>query len=154
MQDKLKQLSKSLEGQLYTDKTMRTLYATDASAYQEMPLAVAIPESKEDIVNLIRFARENGTSLIPRTAGTSLAGQVVGHGIVVDVSKHFTKILELNKEEGWVRVEPGVVRDELNLFLKPHGLFFGPETSTANRAMIGGMVGNNSCGSTKFTNSN
>jgi FAD/FMN-containing dehydrogenase/Fe-S oxidoreductase len=98
-------------------------------------------------VHLIHFARENGTSLIPRTAGTSLAGQVVGHGIVVDVSKHFTKILELNKEEGWVRVEPGVVRDELNLFLKPHGLFFGPETSTANRAMIGGMVGNNSCGS-------
>jgi len=147
MQDKLKQLSKSLEGQLYTDKTMRTLYATDASAYQEMPLAVAIPKTKEDIVSLIRFARENGTSLIPRTAGTSLAGQVVGHGIVVDVSKHFTKILELNKEEGWVRVEPGVVRDELNLFLKPHGLFFGPETSTANRAMIGGMVGNNSCGS-------
>ena len=85
MQDKLKQLSKSLEGQLYTDKTMRTLYATDASAYREMPLAVAIPETKEDIVNLIRFARENGTSLIPRTAGTSLAGQGVGHGIVVDL---------------------------------------------------------------------
>ena len=147
MQEKLKQLSRRLEGQLYTDKTMRTLYATDASAYREMPLAVAIPRSKEDIVHLIHFARENGTSLIPRTAGTSLAGQVVGNGIVVDVSKHFTKILELNKEEGWVRVEPGVVRDELNLFLKPHGLFFGPETSTANRAMIGGMVGNNSCGS-------
>jgi FAD/FMN-containing dehydrogenase/Fe-S oxidoreductase len=147
MQEKLKQLSKRLAGQLYTDKTMRTLYATDASAYREMPLAVAIPKTKEDIVNLIRFARENGTSLIPRTAGTSLAGQVVGNGIVVDVSKYFTKIIELNKEEGWVRVEPGVVRDELNLFLKTHGLFFGPETSTANRAMIGGMVGNNSCGS-------
>src|SRR5207342_3929182 len=84
---------------------------------------------------------------IPRTAGTSLAGQVVGTGIIVDVSKHFTSILELNKEEGWVRVQPGVIRDELNMFLKPHGLFFGPETSTANRAMIGGMVGNNSCGS-------
>ena len=87
------------------------------------------------------------TSLIPRTAGTSLAGQVVGNGIVVDVSKYFTQILELNKEENWVRVQPGVIRDELNMFLKPHGLFFGPETSTANRAMIGGMVGNNSCGS-------
>jgi FAD/FMN-containing dehydrogenase/Fe-S oxidoreductase len=85
--------------------------------------------------------------LIPRTAGTSLAGQVVGSGIVVDVSKHFTRILELNAVENWVRVQPGVVRDELNMFLKPHGLFFGPETSTANRAMIGGMVGNNSCGS-------
>ncbi len=80
-------------------------------------------------------------------AGTSLAGQVVGNGIIVDVSKYFTKILELNKEEGWVRVQPGVIRDELNMFLKPNGLFFGPETSTANRAMMGGMVGNNSCGS-------
>src|SRR5206468_924097 len=86
-------------------------------------------------------------SLIPRTAGTSLAGQVVGNGIVVDVSKNFTQILELNKKEYWVRVQPGVIRDELNMFLKPHGLFFGPETSTANRAMMGGMVGNNSCGS-------
>ena len=85
--------------------------------------------------------------MIPRTAGTSLAGQVVGSGIIVDVSKHFTQILELNKEENWVRVQPGVIRDELNMFLNPHGLFFGPETSTANRAMIGGMVGNNSCGS-------
>jgi FAD/FMN-containing dehydrogenase/Fe-S oxidoreductase len=110
-------------------------------------LAVAIPKSEKDIERLIQFALTEKTSLIPRTAGTSLAGQVVGNGIIVDVSKHFTSILELNKEEGWVRVQPGVIRDELNLFLKPHGLFFGPETSTANRAMIGGMVGNNSCGS-------
>ena len=72
---------------------------------------------------------------------------MVGNGIIVDVSKYFTQIIELNKEEKWVRVQPGVIRDELNMFLKPHGLFFGPETSTANRAMIGGMVGNNSCGS-------
>ena len=112
-----------------------------------MPLAVAVPKSEADLKKLIVFARENQTSLIPRTAGTSLAGQVVGKGIVVDVSKHFTKILEFNKEEKWVRVQPGVIRDELNLFLKPHGLLFGPETSTANRAMMGGMVGNNSCGS-------
>jgi len=84
--------------------------------------------------------------LIPRTAGTSLAGQCVGEGIVVDVSKHFTKIIEFNKEEAWVRVQPGVIRDELNAYLKPHGLFFSPITSTATRAMIGGMVGNNSCG--------
>src|SRR6478736_2001581 len=126
---------------------MRTLYATDASAYSEMPLAVAITKSKTDLLKLIAFANTENTSLIPRTAGTSLAGQVVGTGIIVDVSKHFTAILELNKEEGWVRVQPGVIRDELNLYLKPYGLFFGPETSTANRAMIGGMVGNNSCGS-------
>ncbi len=143
----LQGLADTLQGELFFDNTMRTLYATDASSYREMPLAVAIPKTKADIARLISFAAANNTSLIPRTAGTSLAGQVVGNGIVVDVSKNFTKIIELNKEEGWVRVEPGVIRDELNLFLKPHGLFFGPETSTANRAMIGGMVGNNSCGS-------
>lgn len=147
MNDLLKQLAATLEGELYLDSTMRTLYATDASAYREMPLAVAIPKSVADIKKLIGFANKNTTSLIPRTAGTSLAGQVVGNGIIVDVSRNFTRILELNTSENWVRVQPGVIRDELNQFLSPHGLFFGPETSTANRAMIGGMVGNNSCGS-------
>ncbi|MBX2924321.1 MAG: FAD-binding protein [Chitinophagaceae bacterium] len=147
MTTKLEQLSTELDGELFLDDTTRTLYATDASAYREMPLAVAVPRSVEDIKKLIAFANAEKTSLIPRTAGTSLAGQVVGNGIVVDVSKNFTKILEVNTEEKWVRVQPGVIRDELNLFLKPHGLLFGPETSTANRAMIGGMVGNNSCGS-------
>ena len=147
MKEKLKQLAQQLEGDFFDDTTMRTLYATDASAYREMPLAVAVPKTIEDIKKLIVFARKEKTSLIPRTAGTSLAGQVVGNGIIVDVSKYFTQIIELNKQEKWVRVQPGVIRDELNMFLKPHGLFFGPETSTANRAMIGGMVGNNSCGS-------
>ncbi len=147
MKQQLQKLSRALQGDLYFDKMMRTLYATDASSYRELPLAVAIPQTHEDLSILIQFANENNTSLIPRTAGTSLAGQVVGNGIIVDVSKHFNKILELNKEQGWVRVQPGVIRDELNLFLKPYDLFFGPETSTANRAMIGGMVGNNSCGS-------
>jgi len=147
MKEKLKQLSQQLEGDLFFDKTIRTLYATDASAYREMPLAVAIPKTKNDILSLIEFAQKEKTNLIPRTAGTSLAGQVVGNGIVVDVSKHFTQILEVNEKESWVRVQPGVIRDELNLFLKSYGLYFGPETSTANRAMIGGMVGNNSCGS-------
>lgn len=146
----LTQLQTELKGDLFFDQLMRTLYSTDASVYREMPLAVAFPKSEEDIKSLIRFAREHKTSLIPRTAGTSLAGQCVGDGIVVDVSKHFTKILEFNKEEGWVRVQPGVIRDELNDFLRPHGLFFSPITSTANRAMIGGMVGNNSCGTTSI----
>ncbi|SFW26207.1 FAD-binding and (Fe-S)-binding domain-containing protein [Chitinophaga sancti] len=147
MREKLRELAGQFTGTLYTDDTMRTLYATDASAYREMPLAVAIPANEEDIKTLIRFARANKTSLIPRTAGTSLAGQVVGNGIVVDVSRTFTKILEINTDEHWVRVQPGVIRDELNMFLQPYGFYFGPETSTANRAMIGGMVGNNSCGS-------
>jgi FAD/FMN-containing dehydrogenase/Fe-S oxidoreductase len=143
----LQQLAGELEGELHFDTTMRTLYATDASAYREMPTAVAFPKSVADIKKLISFARRHQTSLIPRTAGTSLAGQVVGSGIIVDVSRTFNQILELNPEQHWVRVQPGVIRDELNMFLKPHGLYFGPETSTANRAMIGGMVGNNSCGS-------
>lgn len=140
-------LQKELSGEFFYDQTIRTLYATDASAYREMPLAVAVPNSVEDIKVLIAFARKNKTSIIPRTAGTSLAGQVVGNGIVVDVSKYFNKIIEINEAEKWVRVQPGVIRDELNMALKPYGLYFGPETSTANRAMIGGMVGNNSCGS-------
>ncbi|RDB07196.1 FAD-binding and (Fe-S)-binding domain-containing protein [Runella aurantiaca] len=143
----LSELAQRLKGELHYDSTMRTLYATDASAYREMPHAVAIPQDIEDLKTLISFARKHRTSLIPRTAGTSLAGQVVGNGIVVDVSRTFTKILEINPEERWVRVQPGVIRDELNMALKPYGLYFGPETSTANRAMIGGMVGNNSCGS-------
>jgi FAD/FMN-containing dehydrogenase len=135
-----------LEGVLHFDATMRRLYATDASVYREMPQAVALPKSEGDICKLIRFARQHGTSLIPRTAGTSLAGQVVGAGIVVDVSRHFTGILEIDPVRRRVRVQPGVVRNELNLALAPHGLFFAPETSTQNRCMIGGMVGNNACG--------
>jgi FAD/FMN-containing dehydrogenase/Fe-S oxidoreductase len=143
----LQLLSTQLTGELFDDNTMRTLYATDASAYREMPLAVAIPKTLDDIKKLIAYATSHKVSLVPRTAGTSLAGQVVGAGIIVDTSKHFTKIIEINAQEHYVRVEPGVVRDELNMALKPYRLYFGPETSTANRAMIGGMVGNNSCGS-------
>ncbi|GAB2586184.1 FAD-binding and (Fe-S)-binding domain-containing protein [Spirosoma areae] len=144
-------LMPSFEGDLYFDESpehtaQRILYATDASVYQEMPIAVALPKSVADIKLLLRFARQHKLGLIPRAAGTSLAGQVVGSGIVVDISKYFGQILETNATERWVRVQPGVIRDDLNAFLKPHGLLFGPETSTASRAMIGGMVGNNSCG--------
>jgi len=146
MEDLLKSHKPRLKGDLYTDQKTRLLYATDASAYREIPGAVALPKDPEDIRELIHFARETGTSLIPRTAGTSLAGQVVGSGIVVDVSRYMTRILEVNPEERWVRLQPGVILDELNLYLKEYGLFFGPETSTANRCMIGGMVGNNACG--------
>lgn len=130
----------------FTDHIHRIAYSTDASAYREMPLGVAYPENDADIFELIRLARNEHTCLIPRAGGTSIAGQVVGKGIVVDVSKHLNKILEINAEERWARVQPGVVRDELNLALKPYGLFFSPETSTSNRCCIGGMVGNNSCG--------
>lgn len=142
----LLKLKDSLAGELFTDKLERIMYATDASVYRELPLAVAIPKDKKDLIQLIDFAKANNIPLVPRAAGTSLAGQVVGGGIIVDISKYFTQIIEINKEERWVKLQPGVVRDELNMALKEYGLYFGPETSTANRAMIGGMVGNNSCG--------
>jgi FAD/FMN-containing dehydrogenase/Fe-S oxidoreductase len=131
---------------LYTDSLHKIAYATDASVYREIPYGVAYPEITEDIQELMRMARAKKTHLIPRAGGTSIAGQVVGSGIVVDISKHWNHILAINEEERWARVEPGVVRDELNIALKPYGLFFSPETSTSNRCCIGGMFGNNSCG--------
>ena len=134
-----------MASQIHTDPLHRMAYATDASAYREMPVGVAFPESTDDVRQLLLQARERNTHLIPRAAGTSLAGQVVGKGIVVDI-KGWNKILEINAEERWARIQPGVVRDELNLALKPHGLQFSPETSTSNRCCLGGMFGNNSCG--------
>ena len=145
-QDKIDSLKPLFEGEIFTDQSQRILYATDASAYRELPLGVARPKHAADIQALIRFAASEKVSLIPRTAGTSLAGQVVGPGLVVDVSRHMTQILEINAAEHWVRVEPGVILDELNKIVEKQGLFFGPETSTSSRCMMGGMVGNNSCG--------
>jgi len=142
----LQQLKKDFDGDIFTDNASRLQYATDASAYRELPVAVVRPAQKEDIKKLVKFAGENKVPIIPRGAGTSLAGQVVGDGIVVDISKYMNKIIEINAAEKWVSVEPGVVLDELNLEVAKHGLFFGPETSTANRCVMGGMVGNNSCG--------
>ena len=130
---------------ILTDRLHRLAYATDASAYREVPEGVAYATTVADVQDLVAEARRRGTCLIPRAAGTSLAGQVVGKGIVVDV-KGWNKILEINATERWARVQPGVVRDELNLALKPYGLLFSPETSTSNRCCLGGMFGNNSCG--------
>ncbi len=149
-EEHLQRLQTELDGELHYDELPRMIYATDASVYRERPLAVALPRTAADLQLLIHFAWKHQTSIIPRAGGTSLAGQCVGSGIVVDVSKYFNRVLEVNPEEGWVRVQPGVIRDELNEHLRPYGLFFGPNTSTANRAMIGGMVGNNSCGTTSI----
>ena len=131
---------------LYTDSVHRMAYSTDASAYRELPMGVAYPRSEEELRELISIARHRKTHLIPRAGGTSIAGQVVGSGIVVDVSRYMNRILAIDTENRTVRVQPGVVRDELNIALRPYGLFFSPETSTSNRCCIGGMVGNNSCG--------
>ncbi len=143
---KLDSLKAELKGDLFTDNMHRILYATDGSAYRELPKAVVLPRNKDDVKKVIAFARAIKSSVIPRGAGTSLAGQVVGPGIVIDVSKYMNRIIEVNPEEKWVIVEPGVILAELNMFLEPYGLMFGPETSSANRCCMAGMLGNNSCG--------
>lgn len=139
-------LARRLAGELHTGALVRQLYATDASEYQELPLAVAFPRTEADVGELVRFARDHRVGLIPRTAGTSLAGQVVGSGIVVDLGRHLDALVAVDPVRRRARVQPGIVRNHLNLALAPHQLFFPPETATANRAMLGGMVGNNSCG--------
>jgi FAD/FMN-containing dehydrogenase/Fe-S oxidoreductase len=146
IQDPFGILRGKFTGDLFADDLWRIMYATDASAYRELPMGVARPRDAEDIRTLLAFSKEHSIPLVPRTAGTSLAGQVVGKGLIVDVSRYMTNILEINKEEHWVRVQPGVILDELNKVIEVYGLFFGPETSTSSRCMIGGMVGNNSCG--------
>ena len=146
----LSKLQQDLEGELRFDNLTKSIYATDASVYRKIPVGVAFPKSITDIKRIIRFANEEHVGLIPRTAGTSLAGQCVGDGLIVDVSKYFTKIVGLDETKKQVTVQPGVIRDELNQYLKPYGLFFGPNTSTSNRCMIGGMVGNNSSGTTSI----
>lgn len=136
----------NIKGEVFTDLEHKVIYSTDASAYRETPVGVAYPHDEEDVVAIVKYAVANKRNLIPRTAGTSLAGQVVGDGLVVDMSRHMNAILEINPNERWVKVQPGIVLDELNIALKPYGLIFSPETSTANRCCIGGMTGNNSCG--------
>lgn len=135
-----------IDGELKLDIASKILYATDASAYREMPMGVAFPQHSDDIKRIINWADKHKIALVPRTAGTSLAGQVVGSGLIVDVSRNMRQILSVDEASSSVWVEPGVIRDDLNRYLKKHKLFFGPETSTSNRCMVGGMLGNNSCG--------
>lgn len=150
MNQAIQQLKNSLQGTLHVDSLTRVIYATDASVYKKKPLAVAYPKSSTDIQNLIRFAYSNQIGLIPRSGGTSLAGQCVGDGIVVDVSRYLNRILEIDTESSTARVQPGVIRDQLNAALLEKGLFFGPNTSTSKYCTLGGMVGNNSSGSTSI----
>ncbi|MFP4600842.1 MAG: FAD-binding and (Fe-S)-binding domain-containing protein [Persicimonas sp.] len=142
-----RQLAERLDGELHADPLHRMLYAQDASVYQEEPLGVVYPRSTEDVQAVVEFASTMGIALIPRGGGTSLAGQCVGPGLVMDMGRYMNRILEVNVEQRWVRVQPGVILDDLNRHLAQYGLFFGPDTSTSNRCMIGGMIGNNSCGS-------
>ncbi|MDD2941333.1 MAG: FAD-linked oxidase C-terminal domain-containing protein [bacterium] len=136
--------------EVHTDSLHRFAYATDASIYEVQPEAVIFPRNKYGLKLLVKKAAELKIPLIPRAAGTSLAGQCVGNGVILDLGRHLNRIIEINPSEMWAIVEPGVIRDELNLALKPYKLHFGPNTSTANRCMLGGMLGNNSCGSSSI----
>jgi len=140
------ELRSKIKGEVRFDDVARMLYRTDASIYEMEPIGLVIAQDEEDVVALVRVAAERGLSILPRGGGTSLAGQAVGASIHLDFSKYMNRILELDVEGRWVRVQPGVVLDELNAYLRPHGLFFAPDVSTSSRANIGGMIGNNSCG--------
>lgn len=146
----LQDLSKSIEGELYQDDLHQIIYATDASVYRELPLAVCYPKNENDLKKIIKFSALYNISLTPRAAGTSLAGQCVTDGMVVDLSKYFTSQLNFDKVTNSIRLQPGIVRDSLNKFLSSHDLFFGPNTSTSNRCNVGGMFGNNSSGTTSI----
>ena len=139
-------LEAEIEGEIRFDRVSRALYSSDASVYQIEPLGVVIPRTRPDIVRTVEIARRHGCSITARGGGTSQAGQAIGAGLVVDTSKFFNHVLEVNARERWARVEPGVVLDHLNLALRPEGLRFAPDISTASRATIGGMIANNSSG--------
>ncbi|MCM4158854.1 FAD-binding protein [Antarcticibacterium flavum] len=150
MKNSLKKLAEAVDGEFHVDDLYKSIYATDASVYREKPIAVCFPKHVQDLKTLIEFAAQHQIGLIPRTAGTSLAGQCVGSGIVVDVSRYFNRVLHIDPVQRIAVVQPGVIRDDLNRQLAHHGLFFGPNTSTSNRCMIGGMAGNNSSGTTSI----
>src|SRR5882762_7471156 len=140
-------LRKTIRGDVRFDTGSRLLYSTDASMYQVEPVGIVIPRDADDVQAALEVARANGVALLPRGGGTSLTGQTVNHALVLDCSRYMNEVLEVNREEMWARVQPGVVQDELNAHVRPLGLLFGPDTSTSNRATIGGMLGNNSGGS-------
>ena len=142
----LKSLERKTSAEVYSDNFYKGRYATDASIYQMMPFGVLIPKSKSDLIETINYARESKVPILARGGGTSQCGQTVNNAIVIDNSKYLNKVLEFDKESMTCVVEPGIVLDELNRFLKPYGLWFPVDVSTSSRATIGGMTGNNSCG--------
>ena len=140
------ELNQQVSGEVRFDKMSRTLWSTDASIYQIEPVGVVLPKSTEDVIAVLETAKNYGVSVLPRGGGTSLAGQTVGESIVIDFSRYMRKVREINAEEGWVKTQPGIILDELNKILSPHGVLFSPDPSTSNRGHVGGALGNNSCG--------
>ena len=139
-------LGKLVKGEVRFDPMTRALYSTDASIYQVEPIGVVLPRSEEDVIAVVETAAGHGVPVLPRGGGTSLAGQAVGRAVVLDFSKYMRSVLEIDAEQGWVRTEPGIILDELNQHLAPHGVQFAPDPSTSNRGNVGGALGNNSCG--------
>ncbi len=140
------QLRQRVSGEVRFDPFSRVLYSTDASIYQMEPVGVVIPRSAADVQATLEVARDNRVPVLPRAGGTSLAGQTVNHAIVMDFSKYLNRTLEVNREESWARVQPGIVLDQLNRELLPYGLMYAPDPTTSSRACVGGGVGNNTCG--------
>ena len=141
-----RELVKRVSGEVRFDPFSRVLYSTDASIYQMEPVGVVIPRSVEDVLAVVEVARDSGVPVLPRAGGTSLAGQTVNHAIVIDFSKYLNQVLEVNREEQWARVQPGIVLEQLNKHLAPFNLQYAPDPTTANRACVGGGIGNNTCG--------
>lgn len=139
-------LSRQIAGEVRFDDTSRRLYATDASHYQIVPLGVVVPRTADDLAVTVQIAAELNVPITARGGGTSLTGQSIGPGVVIDCSKYLNRVGEVDASNRTVRVEPGVVLDHLNRAVAPHGLIFGPDVATANRATLGGMIGNNSAG--------
>src|SRR5579859_3118319 len=141
-----RELENVIEGEVRFDLISRALYSTDASVYQIQPLGLVLPRNRQDILRALEICRRFRCPITMRGGGTSQAGQAIGEGIQIDTSKYYNRVLEVNAEERWARVEPGIVLDELNAQLAPLGLRFAPDISTASRAAIGGMIANNSAG--------
>ena len=145
--DLTNQLRETIKGEILFDSYSRHMYGTDASMYEMEPVGIVLPKDEQDVVTAVNSAREAGVPLLPRGGGTSLAGQTVNHGLVMDFSKYMAAMAELNTEEHWAWVQPGIVQNHLRSLVAPHGLNFGPDPATSNRGTIGGAIGNNSCGS-------
>ena len=145
-QDIADELTRRVDGEVRFDPYSRLLYSTDASIYQMEPIGVVIPRTTDDVQAVVEFAAGEGIPVLPRSGGTSLAGQTVNHAIVLDFSKYLNNVLEVNAEESWARVQPGIILEQLTKQVANHGLQYAPDPTTANRACVGGGIGNNTCG--------
>ena len=140
------EIRQGVKGEVSFDDYTLGIYATDASTFQIMPVALVLPLDDEDVISAVKAARKFNVSIVPRGGGTSLGGQAAGPSLIIDFTKYMNRVLEVNVKERWVRVQPGIVLDELNAFLNKHGLHFAPDPATSSRATVGGMIGNNSSG--------